>query len=407
MKKKTIRVIVPCLAVIMAFAVAAAEIYVDPVVGTDAVGSGAAAVPFKTVGYALRRASAGDTIRLAAGIYSAARGETFPIAITSANAGMRLMGAGPDETIFDGTGVSGVTCLTVTDADGLVLSGFNVSNFNTRAANTYPALNISRSQNFLVTNCTFCCNKMASMGVVYVWNGTANNSGRMSTGTLADCYWHGNEFVADNILGTCVKFAYAQCIIDRCRFVGNRGTASTTVRGAVGAWGDSATTLKIHNTLIADNGLVSGTLSQKEFCGGLFLSSGSFDVDNCTIASNSDPQCFEATGGTRLQMCNTILGGTPISFGDGATRTFKNVLTSAALPSGENAEGCIVAADLKLTADYHIRQSSPAFDAGIVLSWMDTDSVDLDGNPRIKLERPDIGCYEIQEFFLGTTILFR
>ena len=95
MQKKTIRVIVPCLAVIMAFAVAAAEIYVDPVVGTDAVGSGAAAVPFKTVGYALGRASAGDTIRLAAGIYSAAGGETFPIAFSSTKAHVRLMGALP------------------------------------------------------------------------------------------------------------------------------------------------------------------------------------------------------------------------------------------------------------------------------------------------------------------------
>ncbi len=54
---------------------------------------------FSTIGAALAASSFGDTIRIAAGIYSpSTNGETFPLVLES---GVRVVGAGRDVTILD------------------------------------------------------------------------------------------------------------------------------------------------------------------------------------------------------------------------------------------------------------------------------------------------------------------
>jgi len=47
--------------------------------------------------------------------------------------------------------------------------------------------------------------------------------------------------------------------------------------------------------------------------------------------------------------------------------------------------------DPLLTADYHLRLDSPAVDAGLTIPWL---AADLDGNPRPRGARYDVGAFE-------------
>ena len=57
--------------------------------------------------------------------------------------------------------------------------------------------------------------------------------------------------------------------------------------------------------------------------------------------------------------------------------------------------------------DYHLQPKSPLCDKGMMLDWMTAGATDLDGNKRVHLDLPDIGCYESQYSPLGLLLLFR
>ena len=57
--------------------------------------------------------------------------------------------------------------------------------------------------------------------------------------------------------------------------------------------------------------------------------------------------------------------------------------------------------------DYHLQPKSPLREGGMLLDWMTAGAVDLDGNPRVHLDLPDIGCYESQFTPLGLMVFFR
>jgi len=69
-------------------------LHIDPVNGNDGTATGAATAPFKTITFALSRASGATILQLAPGEYSADSGEVFPIRLRS---GITLRG---DETQF-------------------------------------------------------------------------------------------------------------------------------------------------------------------------------------------------------------------------------------------------------------------------------------------------------------------
>jgi len=54
---------------------------------------------------------------------------------------------------------------------------------------------------------------------------------------------------------------------------------------------------------------------------------------------------------------------------------------------------------------WHLRSASPAVNAGLRLDWMTETSVDLDGKPRIRNRKPDLGCYECDT--TGLTLIVR
>ncbi len=117
------------------------NLYVDSADGSDETGTGLESAPFKTIALALSCAQPGDTVRLAAGTYDAASGETFPIHPAT----VAIVGAGADSTTID----AGDSSLFVVEWNGL---GTEVSGRVagvTLAHSTGPAVSVSGSSALL------------------------------------------------------------------------------------------------------------------------------------------------------------------------------------------------------------------------------------------------------------------
>ncbi len=112
-------------------------IFVSPLIGHDATGDGTQRSPFRTLTYALERASAGTTIMLAPGIYSADTGEQFPIRLkrgvtVHGNPGTRgdgvLIRGGGDFVSLTATRQN----IAILGANQATLTGVTVTNPNPR-----------------------------------------------------------------------------------------------------------------------------------------------------------------------------------------------------------------------------------------------------------------------------------
>ena len=57
--------------------------------------------------------------------------------------------------------------------------------------------------------------------------------------------------------------------------------------------------------------------------------------------------------------------------------------------------------------DYHLQPKSPLCEKGMRLDWMTVGATDLDGNKRVHLLLPDIGCYESQYKPSGLALFIR
>src|SRR5436189_559012 len=88
------------------------SIYVDAVYGSDTNGDGSRDHPYKSITRGISDAGFGDTIRVAAGRYDAANGETFPLPL---GFGTTLIG-----TEISNPGGAGVTRLTHVVGGGLL-----------------------------------------------------------------------------------------------------------------------------------------------------------------------------------------------------------------------------------------------------------------------------------------------
>ncbi len=75
------------------------SVYIDPVLGSDTLGTGSQANPWRTITHAIGHVSSGDTIRLAAGNYTTGSGEQFPLRLP---VDVNLIGAGADVTLISG-----------------------------------------------------------------------------------------------------------------------------------------------------------------------------------------------------------------------------------------------------------------------------------------------------------------
>lgn len=113
------------------------EIFVNPVTGNDRTGRGTSALPYRSISMALTQAKSGTTIRLAAGTYSVANGEVFPIRLKP---NVIIQGdeskQGRDRIILGGGNFLSPTLtaqnITILGANLAELRGVTVTNHNPR-----------------------------------------------------------------------------------------------------------------------------------------------------------------------------------------------------------------------------------------------------------------------------------
>ena len=89
-----------CAVSVLASVATAADVYVDAATGIDQVGGGTQAAPFKTIGFGLAQSGPGDRVLVAAGVYDAQLGESFPITLRD---GDEVVGLAPGQVIVRGT----------------------------------------------------------------------------------------------------------------------------------------------------------------------------------------------------------------------------------------------------------------------------------------------------------------
>ncbi len=222
--------------------------------------------------------------------------------------------------------------------------------------------------------------------------------------------------------------------------IGNRSMASSggqgggasdctlytcTLTNNLGMRGGGAHSSTLYNCRLLGNssayyagGAYKGTYFNCLFAGNYTTAAGSdgggardATLYNCTVAGNTVLGDGGGVWGGR--MINTVVYGN--TAGTANINWFEAVVftNSCTTPAQAGwAEGNR-AADPRFAdaaaGNYRLRGSSPCLDAGIFFSWMsvpaNVHSRDLDGQPRIRYDRVDMGAYET--LHSGTTIQLR
>ncbi len=162
--------------------------------------------------------------------------------------------------------------------------------------------------------------------------------------------------------GTHAPVAYVggSATMDNCTIAGNRSTVSSdktsdgkqTLYRVAGLFvsGDSATTVKVRNCIVAEN--VNTSVGESNL---YWRASWPSKVSNTLVAVPNSTTSVDATG---------------------------NIATPSACFRDSAAK------------DYTLRRMSPACEAGARLDWMTDASLDLAHNPRVFGHNVDMGCYE-------------
>jgi hypothetical protein len=157
-----------------------------------------------------------------------------------------------------------------------------------------------------------------------------------------------------------------------------------------GIWSHNELGFTIENTTIT--GFGNGVHVQRDFTN---------IIVNSIVYGNTKDISFN-TQSSSLYVTNSVVGNIPAhtAFAEEYVNryTFDPLFTDAA------------------HGDYTLMRYSPCREKGVRLEWMTGDSLDLADLPRVvdvygipfsAEARPDLGCYEIQDFVPGTTIIFR
>ncbi len=272
---------------------------------------------------------------------------------------------GPDRTFIvgqaadgGGCGTGAVRCLYLTN--GAVVAGFTFTNGHTTTGGDW--------YNEQSGGGVYCADDDGTMSnCLFTANAAATYGGGVFGGSLTGCRFTGNRAALYGG-GTC------NTLLNNCQLDGNRAQ-----NGGGSAYGI------LHNCLFDGNeadlfggGVYQGLLvnctlvNNRAFDsgGGLYYTEG----ENCVVASNTapnGPDCWETT--ILLFSCSP---------------TFAPAL--AAQPGNITADPGF--ADYA-TSDYRLSFNSPCVNRGTNEAWM-VDDVDLDGLPRIRHGRVDMGAYE-------------
>ena len=172
--------------------------------------------------------------------------------------------------------------------------------------------------------------------------------------------------------------------------------------------------MEVRNSLIVGNGSGQGAWSHNKpgfiienttitgFGNGVYVPQNVTNIIvNSIVYGNTKDINFTAQGSS-LYVTNSVIGNIPThtAFAEEYVNryTFDPLFTDAA------------------HGDYTLMRYSPCREKGVRLDWMTADSLDLADLPRVvdvygvpfsAEARPDLGCYEIQDFVPGTMIIFR
>jgi hypothetical protein len=138
--------------------------------------------------------------------------------------------------------------------------------------------------------------------------------------------------------------------------------------------------------------------------------------ENCTILQQYLDS--KSNGGGTNTVVNCILPNATVSSRD----AFCNILSNccvAAEQGGPFDHNVFTFDPLFMDTehgDYTLKRYSPCREKGMMLDWMTPDKLDLAGLPRVvdafgipfsAEARPDLGCYEIQDYVRGTILSFK
>lgn len=365
--------------------------------GNDSAAGASWGTAMRTIQAAVDAAADDDTVWVSNGVYATGQGAVAAGGTNRVTVGRAVMLRsvnGPQVTIIDGSNlVRGVYLAT-----NAVLDGFTV----TRCWAATSGGGIYCDGDALVTNCHILRNSciVDGGGVAHgrIWNcliaqnrmehilthhgagvycADVRNSQIFSNsavfcrgagiygGTASNCAIQFN--VAEHYYGGGAE----RCQLDDCVIVSNTAELS----------GGGVSESTNRNCLIAYN-TVYGDLAYITHGGGANESL----VLNCTVFGNSVDHHASATPGHGTFNC-TVENSIVYSNGcSGGTTTYSCVDSTVA------GEGNITN-NPGFMDDFHLRSDSACVDAGTNSAWL-ADSLDLDGGPRIRNGRIDMGCYE-------------
>lgn len=267
---------------------------------------------------------------------------------------------GPAVTVIQGYQVPGtiaatnaVRCAFI--GSGAVLSGFTLTNGEAGTGNYVNGGGVSGAgTGSIVSNCVLTGNVCAGAG------GGADNV------ALIDCLFRGNYGVGGG--------AAAWSALVRCVLTNN-----------LASWAGGILSSKATNCLIANN-------SATNYGGG----SGFSTLVNCTITGNSLAPGHGGNGGGSYNdtLLNSIVYNNTAPNGSNYFSSGMNFCCTAPLPGGAGNFTNPPLFVNPVAGDFHLQSNSACINSGN--NAYVTDTLDLDGNPRIAGGTVDAGAYEYQ-----------
>jgi len=385
---------------LICFSVSSAQsvYYVNAVTGNNITGNGSIGSPFKTITKALSiSATAGDSIKVAAGTYNKALGETFPIVMLT---GRKLIGtAGAVTTIIDATGSKNRVFNCSGNSNTTIIQGFTIT--GGFANDTTSGGVTSKGGGLLIDN-----NSQTIIQQNIITKDTARGYDFYQAGLGAlnggSCYGGGiyiagaSPTIRNNIISLNVAMGGGGQDY-RGGFSGNGSAGGNADGGGIHAAFGGATTI-FNNTFYGNKavgGLGGSSNSLNAGSGGNAVSgaldAGSNAIVKNNIFSNNSAVAGPAGGG---------LNGTNGTSTDGAVTSFSASNLSNNLyfnnTAGSNPNGGTLGSNNLLTdplfvssTNFHLQSNSPARKAGTAT---DAPVIDFDGITRTN--PPAIGAFD-------------
>ena len=328
----------------------------------------------------------GTEVRVAAGTY-------LPKETVSVSRGVRIIGAGADQTVI--RSVAKATSISLS-SDGALLANLSVLN------SQHVSVTGGTVSNCVIAGCTFThrgggvqiVKKGHVVGCI-ITNNIATSGNVWSAG--------GGIFVAGEEDGTVAKDA---AVIENCVIAGNvADVGGGDPNGQYGGGGVKMNGGTIRNSLIAGNTAAYGP-------GGANFTGTS--VENCTVVSNltsANFVNFANVGGAcargSTEIVNTIVYGNSSKTLGAITNFVKNAGSTASVSHSlvgepDDTEAYEGAGNIRYQDplfknparwNYRLRGKSVCVGAG---DMSVASATDLDGNPRVFGGKIDLGCYECQ-----------